>query len=97
MGSSPPWRTRLNLIFSIERLPILEAFFVSVIGQMWTKGDKNRTQNRTQLSAMFLLAVHFKVANFLSEQYSRINVFKILVFFSTVCFIISLTTGLTLR
>ena len=48
VGSSPSWRTRLNLIFSIQRLPILEAFVVCTYGQMWTKRDKNRTQNRTQ-------------------------------------------------
>jgi len=49
VGSSPSWRTRLNLIFSIQKLPILEAFVVCTYGQMWTKRDKNRTQNRTQL------------------------------------------------
>ena len=47
-GSNPPWRTKLNSIFSMQRLPILEAFVVCVKGQMWTKRDKNRTQNRTQ-------------------------------------------------
>ncbi len=44
VGSSPSWRTRLNLIFSIQRLPISEAFVVCMNGQMWTKRDKNRTQ-----------------------------------------------------
>ncbi len=43
-GSNPPWRTRLSLVFSIRRLPILEAFVVCLHGQMWTKRDKNRTQ-----------------------------------------------------
>ncbi len=47
-GSNPPWRTKLNSIFSMQRLPKLEAFVVCMNGQMWTKRDKNRTQNRTQ-------------------------------------------------
>ncbi len=53
VGSSPSWRTKLNAIFSMRRLPILEAFVVCVIGQMWTKRDKNRTQNRTQIFSGF--------------------------------------------
>jgi len=32
----------------MRRLPISEAFVVCLNGQMWTKKDKNRSQNRTQ-------------------------------------------------
>ena len=34
----------------MQRLSKLEAFVVCMNGQMWTKRDKNRTQNRTQKS-----------------------------------------------
>ena len=59
-GSNPPWRTKLISIFSIRRLPILEAFVVCTYGQMWTKRDNNRTQNRTRLleSTRHILVVH---------------------------------------
>ncbi len=87
-GSNPPWRTRLSPIFSMRRLPILEAFVVCTNGQMWTKRDKNRTQNRTQ-NLGDRLGLFCIISS--KQKASRVMLWKVLVFLSPVCFFILLT------
>ena len=92
-GSSPSWRTRLNSMFSMRRLPIMEAFVVCVNWQMWTKRDKNRTQNRTQFLGDILGL--FCIIS-CKQKPSRVMLWKVLVFLSPVCFFILLTYWISL-
>ena len=72
----------------------MEAFFVCVNGQMWTKRDKNRTQNRTQISGRGYAVISTEVARFTAQEpASELMSSKLLAFFYIVCFIVTLTFG----